>query len=177
MATVAYTDIQTIHNPAVGTAPPAAWGDQIRTNLEFLYSPPMVKLRPDATTQSLSNSTLTPLEYGGTIEWDTDSFKTSDTVLTVPSGLGGKYLIGAGYLADSGAGFKSLSLTVDGTRVADISFDGGPNTNRAQVWITEDLAAGQTVEVEGFQATGGAANWGGSFNTVAGFFEMRWVSA
>jgi hypothetical protein len=34
---VAYVDLNTIHNPATGFAPPAAWGDQVRDNDEYLY--------------------------------------------------------------------------------------------------------------------------------------------
>ncbi len=31
---MAYVDLNTIHNPATGTIPPATWGDQIRDNFE-----------------------------------------------------------------------------------------------------------------------------------------------
>lgn len=33
---MAYVDLNTIHNPATGTAPPATWGDQVRDNFETL---------------------------------------------------------------------------------------------------------------------------------------------
>jgi hypothetical protein len=32
---VAYADLNTIHNPSTGVAPPAAWGDQARDNFEY----------------------------------------------------------------------------------------------------------------------------------------------
>lgn len=32
-----YTDPQTVHNPATGTSPPAAWGDTVRDDIVYLY--------------------------------------------------------------------------------------------------------------------------------------------
>ena len=32
---MAYADLNTLHNPSTGTAPPASWGDQVRDN--FVY--------------------------------------------------------------------------------------------------------------------------------------------
>lgn len=34
---MAYADLNSIHNPATGTSPPATWGDQVRDNDEYLY--------------------------------------------------------------------------------------------------------------------------------------------
>lgn len=35
---MAYADLQGVHNPATGSSPPAAWGDQARDNDEYLYN-------------------------------------------------------------------------------------------------------------------------------------------
>ena len=175
MATTAYTDAQTIHNPAVGTAPPAAWGDQIRTNQEFFYRPPMVKLRPTTDTYTIT-SPHSVLTFAGTVEWDTDSFKTSATKLTVPTGLGGKYLIGAAYQTASSASMKQVAIAVDGTQVAVTSVDGDDTYSTwIQTWVTEDLAAGQEIEALGWAQS--SQSWGGTGNATKGFFEMRFVSA
>lgn len=35
---MAYADLNTIHNPSTGVAPPASWGDQVRDNFEYFNS-------------------------------------------------------------------------------------------------------------------------------------------
>lgn len=35
---MAYVDLNTIHNPATGTSPPASWGDAVRDNFEHFNS-------------------------------------------------------------------------------------------------------------------------------------------
>lgn len=35
---MAYADLNTLHNPSTGVAPPASWGDQVRDNFEFFNS-------------------------------------------------------------------------------------------------------------------------------------------
>lgn len=32
---MAYADLNTLHNPSTGVAPPATWGDQVRDNFEY----------------------------------------------------------------------------------------------------------------------------------------------
>ena len=51
-----YVDLNTIHNPATGTAAPATWGDQIRENLHFLASqrPGFTASDDLATTQNVN---------------------------------------------------------------------------------------------------------------------------
>lgn len=65
-----YTDLNTIHDPAAGTTPPASWGDQVRDNLERAVKP--YHARVDLTAaQSTASGAL------HAITWPSKKYDTS----------------------------------------------------------------------------------------------------
>ena len=171
MATTPYTDIQTIHNPAVGTAPPAAWGDQIRTNQEFFMAPPMARVKATSTTTSVSG-TFTNMFFD-VADWDTDTFWDSNSKLVVPTGLGGKYVVRGYAQSDStGSQYKYLRIVVNGSEVDRMIYYQAGATDAAMLHLerTVDLAAADEVQIQ-------AARTGGSATFPTGqWLELRWVS-
>lgn len=118
-----YNDPNNAHNPATGTAAPAAWGDLVRDDLQALYGKPRVRVYKslvqgigaglvDVTFDQVSTNTHTMWASG------------NPTRLTVPTGWGGDWLIGATVLwANSASGtFRNLELWINNALIigADI---------------------------------------------------------
>lgn len=56
-------DLDTIHNPATGLKPPAAWGDAIRNNFAYAFTTkPMARVY-HSTTQSVPTATWTTILF------------------------------------------------------------------------------------------------------------------
>lgn len=155
-----YVDLDTIHNPATGTVAPAAWGDQIRDNLEFHQDPPTCSVQHSATPNLVDNTTTTLA--ADTENFDNDAMHspvTNNSRLTIQTA--GRYLFIATVRFDaasgSGAGIRRVSLLLDGTT----SFGGmqivGATGNPIRIQATRSLvlAAGQFVEVTALANPGG----------------------
>lgn len=158
MATPQYVDPQSIHNPTVGTAPPAAWGDAVRDGLEFVARPPgCVAFR--GTSQTITNLTLTSLEFTSSDLRDTDDYHspiTSPELVTIPSGLGGWYLwyVRLRWQGDS-AGSRNLYVMRNAT-VENVSLDlhGVSNTLPVTVTSVAQWDAGDEIQVQVYQGSG-----------------------
>lgn len=97
--TTPYVNAQTIHDPTVGGIPPAAWGDAINTNMAY-FNTWVGCIVQRSTTQTISDDSVHNF-----IQWtapdlhDSDAFHSSTSLtperILVPSGLGGKYMVGA----------------------------------------------------------------------------------
>lgn len=96
-----YVDLNTIHNPATGTAAPATWGDAIRDDLHFLASqrPGFTAHDGAATTQNVATGTTTILTEAATEMTDSDPDGMHDTVTNTGRGTA----VTAGIYAFSGA--------------------------------------------------------------------------
>ena len=174
--TTPYVDPQTIHNPATSTSPPASWGDTIRDDLEFLINPPMVRVNCSTGNTSVPSASFTILPFSGTVDYDTDSFKTSTTQFTVPAGLGGKYHIMAHYATGtSGASTKAVAIQVNGSRITQ-NLRNSTGASEQQIMVMTDyaLTAGDVVSIHGYQNSGSPENW--PQRSSIAFFSMRWVS-
>jgi hypothetical protein len=73
-----YVDLNTIHNPATGTSPPASWGDQARDNDQYLWERgPYIctaatrPASPFAGQTIFETDTLKTLQYSGSAWWTT----------------------------------------------------------------------------------------------------------
>lgn len=110
MPTPQFVDLQTIHDPAVGNSPSAAWGDQVRDDLEHLVDPPRVTVSSAIEVLlsgggtgsgggSVAHDTPTAVSWP-IIEEDTDGFVQTigggGKKLVVPSGCGGVYNLSVG---------------------------------------------------------------------------------
>lgn len=97
--TTPFVDPQTLHNPAVAGIPPAAWGDAVRDDLVFHNT------WVGCIVQRTINQTISDDSVHNWIQWqgpdlhDSDAFHSSSSLtperILVPSGLGGKYMVGA----------------------------------------------------------------------------------
>jgi hypothetical protein len=111
-----YVDLNTIHNPATGTVAPAAWGDQVRDNDEFLIDPPAVSIF-ESSAQTVNNVTTTAL-ISNEENYDNNAMHSSVTNTSrLTAQTAGRYLVWARILfAASTAGtYRQLSFRVNGT--------------------------------------------------------------
>lgn len=159
-----YVDIQGVHNPATGTSPPAAWGDAVRDDLEWL-----ARNRPHCRVYNsaailIPNNTLTALTF------DSERFDVGamhSTVsntgrLTVPAGGDGIIRVAASieFAATAGGGYRQLVLRVNGTTTIDsdakdASSLSGVQLNVDALWA---FVAGDYVEACVLHTFGSAIN-------------------
>ena len=160
--TTPFVDPQSLHNPATGTSPPASWGDAVRDGVVFCATPP--SCRANRTTNlSVASSTTTYVAFNAADSWDTDSFHstvTNPSRLTVPSGLGGKYLIIAtASWANNSTGWRDLSIRANGSSDLAAARVGTGTANPyaiSTITTVEQLAAGTYIEVTAWQNSGAA---------------------
>lgn len=160
--TTPFVDPQSLHNPATGTSPPASWGDAVRDGVVFCATPPSCRANR-TTTQSIADITSTAVSFTAADSWDTDSFHSTvsnQSRLTVPSGLGGKYLIVAtASWANNSTGWRDLRIRANGS--SDLATErvgtGAANSYPISTMSTvEQLAAGTYIEVTAWQNSGAA---------------------
>ncbi len=174
MATTPYVDTANEANPTVGTAPLAAWGDQIRTNQEFLVDRPRVKAWR-TTTQSIPHATAQAVGFTGTDEYDTDDLHdptSNSSRITIPAGLGGLWLICCQIDLSAGTASsarRQLSLRLNGSwsfaySTAYPRLAGEATT--LQTYGLQQLSAGDYVQAVIYQTTGGARNLTGAWMTA-----------
>lgn len=162
--TTPFVDPQSLHNPATGTSPPASWGDAVRDGVVFCATPP--SCRANRTTNlSVASSTTTYVAFDAADSWDTDSFhstSTNPTRLTVPSGLGGKYLIVVTVSwANNSTGWRDLWIRANGSTDLAAARVGTGTANPypiSTITTVEQLAAGTYIEVTAWQNSGAALN-------------------
>ena len=163
---MSYIDPNTIHNPVTGTVAPAAWGDQIRDNLEFLVDPPACSVT-DLTGTSVPSNTLTVLGGTGTENFDNDAMHSDVTNrgrITIQTP--GRYLFLAtiAYTSHTGAdtAFIRVSLRVNGTTsYAGMIVKGqAAATSEVKIQATRalPLVAGDYVEITTLHTLVGTVN-------------------
>ena len=164
--TTPYADPQSTHTPATGASPPAAWGQTVRDDLQFLNQwvgcfvqrGPGTYLNDDITSRAY-------IQWDGTDLWDSDNFHnpaSNNSRLTIPAGLGGKYMVGARLITSAPANTNQRDwqafVRVNGS--TEFFVNGGHMTPLAngRAWvITVDfpvvLNAGDYVEIGAAQST------------------------
>lgn len=159
--TTPYVDPQSVHNPATGTSPPASWGDTVRADLEFLVQPPSCRVSRIAAL-TVANATETAVPFTATDSWDSDAFHdtvTNNTRITIPTGLGGRYLLSANCFFDNGTttGNYMLRWRLNGTTaISDAMAPGASLGTRLSNTTVYALNAGDYVEVTVYQSSGGS---------------------
>jgi hypothetical protein len=167
-------DLNTIHNPSVGSIPPATWGDHIRDTLEFLKSPPRVKVKR-SSTQSISNGSETAVNWNAE---DYDSELIHDNASN-PSRLvcrtAGTYAIWATpEFTANGTGLRFSQIWINGvlnSQSALIVAD-GLTACGLPIYIETLLAVNDYVEIKVFQNSGGALTL-----TTRSLAGMHWFSS
>ena len=134
--------------------------------------------------QSLSDNTATILNFNSET-YDTDGFhdnSTNNSRITIPTGLGGKYLIqGMVHLeSDNTTGVRKLLLWKNGTgtgtnRLINF-FRPGESTQNILISKVISLVAGDYVELQGLQTSGGSLNYFATDDGY-GFFSATFIGA
>ena len=154
-----YVDPNTVHNPTTGAVIPASWGDNVRDNLEFLIDPPACSVYGSAVqvlTDNTAAAILADSELFDSAAMHSTSSNTSR--ITIPTGLGGRYMIVATVFFESnGTGARIVRLRVDGSTNTDMLAVGGSAASSTVLSFSKPLVltAGQYVEIMGLQTSGG----------------------
>lgn len=160
---MAYVDPQSINNPTAGATLPAAWGDTVRDDLEWLArNKPHCRVYNSAA-QSIPDVTHTAITF------DTErvdvgglhSTVSNTSRITVPSGGDGWYSIGGGleYAAVNTTGIRQAEIKLNGSTIIAIQQVPAANiVQQCNVSCFWQLAAGDYVELVAFQSSGGALN-------------------
>jgi len=118
----------------------------------------------DGDNQSVANTTYTSAVFDGADLIDTDAFhnpSSNNTRITIPTGLGGKYLFFAQltFASDTSGNQQIARFAKNGTLVASASSLRGtsPATQMTSLWMA-DLVATDYMEIQGYQSSGGNLN-------------------
>ena len=134
-----------------------------------------VRARPTGA-QSVTSGANTIMNYA-TDDYDTNAFHdnvTNNSRITIPTGLGGKYIVGFSLLFAAGTQTASGWIILNGgaTRFA---WQQTPNDSVNGVLLVGTdilvLNAGDYIQVQAFQNSGGALNLNG--NTSCSFWAHR----
>lgn len=127
--------------------------------------------------QSITNVTLTTISYTAADEYDTGSMHdpaVNASRITVPSGGGGLYVVGASVSWQGNpTGNRQVLLALNGaiiTGTPDDRADPGGGGASHRTGIEVRLVAGDFVEVQVLQSSGGA------LNVTHSRFQARWVT-
>jgi hypothetical protein len=152
-----YVDPNTVHNPATGTVAPAAWGDTIRDDLEFLIDPPCCSVKA-SSAQSLTNGVTTALN-AATENFDNNAMHstvTNNSRITIQTA--GRYLaIALVRYAANGNNSRTLSFFTNGTVNHDLT-NGLAANNGDTFWSGSKsfvFAVSDYIEVRATQYSGG----------------------
>jgi hypothetical protein len=136
LASPTYTDPDTI--AVIGT------GDPVPSSLFAAYA---------------DDGTVTPIQFNATDLWDTDGFHntvTNNTRLTVPSGLGGIYLVhGIVGFASNSTGARLLRFVVNNTTTYEVQRVQANAVAAVSSSFPILLSAGDYVEMSVYQSSGG----------------------
>lgn len=158
---MAYVDLNTIHNPATGTVAPAAWGDQVRDNLEFLIDPPAVSLTGAAV--SATNGTIVTLTCA-TENFDNDAMHGVVNPTRITAQTAGRYDVTgvARYDTSVGGGGRLLQFFVNGVTQYNVAQVGSTTVAARDTIVSGGrkivLNAGDYVEMRARQDSGGTIN-------------------
>lgn len=158
---MAYVDPNTVHNPSTGAVIPAAWGDTVRDDLEFLIDPPACSVYHNTTQSKASSTTLAALLANSENYDNFSGHSTSVATSRITIATAGRYEVGCVVSwAANGTGNRATAFSVNGVGVADYLVDirTGTATNSTGISGSRTLvlAAGDYVEVSVWQTSGGA---------------------
>jgi hypothetical protein len=176
-----FTDPNSIYTPSSGTAVPAAWLSQVRTNQKwFADDKPRARVYR-TSAQSIPSGAATMVLFDAE-RYDVGgchSTVSNTSRLTVPSGGDGLYVMGANLLlAAAAGGARQCGLRINGSVFLGIT-SAVPETiygNYFAISTEYELAAGDYVEVFVFQDTGAAVNLAATGGPHTSDFFFRWVA-
>jgi hypothetical protein len=127
--------------------------------------------------QSLSNGISAAINFDAE-RFDTDGFHdnvTANNKLTIPSGMGGKYLIGGGLdFASNTTGKRAILIKLNNTTfIVNAECDASGGSRKVACATLYDLAAADFLECFGFQSSGGNLNVEANAATSPEFWLMK----
>lgn len=154
----------------------AFWNTEVASAISFLVNPPRV-IAWQSVAQSLTNNTLTPMSLDSeSIDTDTmHSTVTNNSRVTIVTP--GRYrVIGSVGFVSNATGLRAVVLTKNGGSFAYTRDQATNGANHVQQCVAEVLCvAGDYIEVQGTQGSGGALN---TIATVdATFLSVVWCSS
>lgn len=149
---MAYVDPQSVHNPATGTVAPAAWGDTVRDDLEFLIDPPACSVFNSASVSVTSGTTFT-IMLADSENFDNNGMHSTVTNTSrVTAQTAGRYLCIATATYGAGTtGFRGLAFLHQGTtKFGEVQISPAPAGIGTAITTsaTRVLAVNEYVEVE-----------------------------
>ena len=135
--------------------------------------------------QTISNATTTAMTWNAEV-FDTDSFHdnvTNNSRITIPSGKGGKYTVGAQWTwAGNTTSFRIAYFTVNGAQDKEAYSTRDPSVYSGRAnYVLQDvlsLSAGDYVELKCYQNSGGNLNIeGGNYSNGATLFYCVYLGA
>jgi len=161
------------------------WNDDVRDAVNFLISPPRVKVYKTAN-QSIANSAWACLTWNAEA-FDSDTMHdnaTSNSRITFTTA--GTYEVTLNCMwANSTAGIRNHSVEKNGTTTQGsgttviepfATAPVGATYNGVNATVTASFAAGDYIQAFVFQSSGGALNLGGG-NEALSSFTARWVAS
>lgn len=177
---MAYVDPQSVNNPTAGATLPAAWGDTVRDDLEWLarnkphcrvYNNAAVSI-PDATRTAITFNSER-VDVGGM-----HSTVSNTSRITIPSGADGWYSIGGciEFASVNTTGIREGDILLNGsTLIAIQQVPGFVQVQQCNPSCYYQLVAGDYVELTAFQSSGGALNVDAS-SAYSPEFWATWVA-
>lgn len=143
-------DIQSIHNPATNTSPPAAWGDAIRDALQFIAEIDAAAVDTEQTTTSTS---FTDLATAGPAV----TASTGTRALIVFSALMYQTTGGTGYCSVAVSGATTLAANdTNAITYASTAF----GSSMCRVLLLSSLTAGSNTFTMKYRTTANTLNAG-----------------
>lgn len=167
----------TVTTFTAGSVLTAAQLNTAGTNITNLVTPATVSVY-NTGNQSLTTGTITRLSWT-TSKWDTDTMKGAGTVTGISINTTGIYMITAFQVFDTNAtGVRELLLDI-GTAATTTSIIGGVHTpvgdgnyGNVTLSVMASLTAGNTIQLFGYQTSGGALNVLGSATRA---LTLTWI--
>lgn len=177
-----FVDPDTVHNPTSGAVATAAWGDTVNADLNYFNDPPRVKVYRNAD-YGINDATSTMVAWNAE-EWDTDTMhSTSVNTTRLTATTAGRYhvqgrIVFAGNATATVGRRVKLWLNGNAGTLCDADIDPAPSGaySRTFVSTTVQMAAGDYVELEVYQDSGGSLNVIGAAlgTSERSWFEMTW---
>lgn len=124
-----------------------------------------------SSSTTIANGALTAIEYNAE-SYDTDNFHSTSTNpsrMTIPTGKGGYYALDVMLTySDNSGGFRDLRFYKNGSELQMLRTAGQPNANALTGMFATyvgNFAAGDYLEVYGYQNSGGQLDIGANTNS------------
>jgi hypothetical protein len=149
---MAWADLNTIHNPATGTFPPATWGDQVRDNFQFLAGIAAATVLTSQTTAGTSYTDLATVGPSVTVTTGTSAI----VLITFEGEHGTLNGVALATYAVSGATTVAAS---DNSRIVARGYATGNSHSTGGAFLVSGLTAGSNTFTVKYRTAAGTATF------------------